>query len=279
MQALIDRVPESPHFTWSETVPPALAARAGIEAGARASLQTDEVRIVPLCDTSVEPPRLELSLEWPDGATRPLAEAVLLSPLGLTAGGRTHVSLVGGRGGRIVYEPLREVLKLLQEGGLELRRNDGAVLEKLSRSFPVVRSALHRLTRVHDVDVLGSFELASDDWLRVRVFAAARAAGWAPGVVPPEGAVFEYLPALGWMRLEPGQHVRSDLESVGQPETADTTAGESAAPAPDGGLHAAAGLEAADGNGGAPDAPPPAYPEAIAPEHAWFELPDPEHVA
>ncbi|HXS81147.1 MAG TPA: DEAD/DEAH box helicase [Methylomirabilota bacterium] len=273
IQALVDRVPESPHFTWSDDIQPALAARAGVEAGGRASLQTDEVRIVPLCDTSVEPPRLELSLEWPDGATRPLAEAVLLSPLGLTAGGRTHVSLVGGRFVRIVDEPPREVLKLLQEGGLELRRNDGAVLEKLSRSFPVVRSALHRLTRVHDVDVLGSFELASDDWLRVRVFAAARAAGWAPGVVPPEGAVFEYLPALGWMRLEPGQHVRSDLEAVGEAEPADATAGESAAPAPDG------DGGAPDGSGEAPDTPPPAEPEAIAPEHAWFELPDPEHVA
>src|SRR5437773_5070843 len=64
MQALLDRVPESPHFTWSASLPPALAARAGVEPGARASLQTDEVRIVPLCDTSVEPPRLELSLEW-----------------------------------------------------------------------------------------------------------------------------------------------------------------------------------------------------------------------
>src|SRR5580765_187865 len=77
MQALLDRVPESPYFTWSASLPPALAARAGVEPGGRASLQTDEVRIVPLCDTSTEPPRLELSLEWPDGTTRPLAEAVL----------------------------------------------------------------------------------------------------------------------------------------------------------------------------------------------------------
>jgi hypothetical protein len=271
MQALIDRVPESPHFTWSDDIPPALAARAGIELGARASLQTDEVRIVPLCDTSVEPPRLELSLEWPDGVTRPLADAVLLSPLGLTTGGRTHVALVDGRFVRIVDEPPREVLKLLQEGGLELRRNDGAVLEKLSRSFPVVRSALHRLTRVHEVDVLGSFELATDDWLRLRVFAAARAAGWAPGVVPPEGAVFEYLPALGWMRLEPGQHVRSDLESVGQAEeTASTTDGV-ADPASDG---------VAEPSDAAPAGEPAAVePAAVEPEHAWFELPDPEHVA
>jgi len=255
MQALLDRVPESPHFTWSENIPPALAARAGVEPGARASLQTDEVRIVPLCDASVEPPRLELSLEWPDGATRPLAEAVLLSPLGLASGGRTHVALAGGRFVRIVEEPPREVLKLLQEGGLELRRNDGAVLEKLSRSFPVVRSALHQLTRVHDVDVTASFELAAEDWLRVRVFAASRQAHWVPGAVPPEGAVFEYLPALGWMRLEPGEHVRGDLEAVG--ETSADAAGADGASAPE----------------------PAAEHPAAEPEHTWFELPDPELVA
>jgi len=269
MQALLDRVPESPHFTWSHDIPPALAARAGVEAGGRASLQTDEVRIVPICDTSVEPPKLELSLEWPDGATRPLAEAVMLSPLGLATGGRTHVALVAGRFVRIVEEPPREVLKLLQEGGLELRRNDGAVLEKLSRSFPVVRSALHQLTRVHDVDVSGSFELAADDWLRVRVFAASRQARWTPGALPPEGAVFEYLPALGWMRLEPGQDVRGDLESVGEPaETSDAApSGDAPEPAPD---------AAPDG-----DAPRPALLTAppADPEHTWFELPDPELVA
>jgi len=269
MQALLDRVPESPHFTWSESVPPALSARAGIEPGARAILQTDEVRIVPLCDTSVEPPRLELSLEWPDGGTRPLGEAVLLSPLGLATGGRTHVALVGGRFVRIVEEPPREVLKLLQEGGLELRRNDGAVLEKLSRSFPVVRSALHQLTRVHDVDVIGSFELAADDWLRVRVFAASRQARWLPGAVPPEGAVFEYLPALGWMRLEPGQFVRSDLEGVGEPATAE---------APNGAPTGDETLEPAPAEVETPAAGSPA-PEPAEPEHAWFELPDPEHVA
>ena len=262
MQALLDRVPESPYFTWSTALPPALAERAGVEPGGRASLHTDEVRIVPLCDTSVEPPRLELSLEWPDGTTRPLSEAVLLSPLGLATGGRTHVALVGGRFARIVDEPPREVLKLLQEGGLELRRNDGAVLEKLSRSFPVVRSALHRLTRVHDVDVTGSFELTADDWLRVRVFAAARAARWTPGAIPPEGAVFEYLPALGWMRLEPGQHVRSDVESVAETQAENASGAAASGDAPEAGAEAG---QAAD--------------TGVEPEHAWFELPDPEHVA
>ena len=101
-----------------------------------------------------------------------------------------------------------------QEGGLALRRNDGAVLEKLSRSFPIVRSALRRLTRVHDVDVVGCFELSTEDWLRVRVFAASRAANWQPGVVTPDGAVFEYRPALGWMRVEPDDTAIPGLEIV-----------------------------------------------------------------
>src|SRR5262245_6985906 len=210
MQALFDRVPESPHFTWSETLPAPLAERAALPPGGRVSLQTEEVRVVPVCepgsaaDASAKdastsaptdsPPRLELALEWPDGATRLLSQAVLLSPLGLTAGGRTHVALVDGRFVRIVDEPPREVVKLLEEGGLALQRSDGAVLERLSRSFPVVRSALRRLTRVHDVDVVGSFELDAEDWLRVRVFATSHAAGWAPGAFAPEGTVFEYRP-------------------------------------------------------------------------------------
>ena len=88
------------------------------------------------------------------------------------------------------------------------------MLEKLSRSFPVVRSALHRLTRVHDVDVVGCFELAADDWLRVRVFAASRAAQWQPGVITLDGAVFEYRPALGWMRVEPDDTVIPGLVAV-----------------------------------------------------------------
>jgi len=223
MQALLDRVPESPHFTWSPGLDPALAARAGVEPGARASLQTSEVRVVPVCDTSGETPRLQLSLEWPDGATQPFEDAVLLSPLGLTTGGRTHIALAAGRFVRIVDEPPREVVKLLQEGGLELRRNDGAVLEKLSRSFPVVRSALRRLTRVHDVELVGTFELSAEDWLRVRMFAASRAAGWRPGSITPEGAVFEYRPALGWLKVEPDDTVIPGLEPVvaAEPERAD----------------------------------------------------------
>ena len=265
LQALFDRVPESPHFTWSADMPEALAAHAGVEPGARANLHADEVRMAPVCDTSVEPPRLELSLEWTDGATRPLAEVLMLSPLGLTAGGRTHVALAGGRFVRIADEPPREVLKLLQEGGLELHRNDGAVLEKLSRSFPIVRSALQRLTRVHDVDVIGSFELSEDDWLRVRVFAAARAVAWSPGAVPPEGAVFEYRPALGWMRLAPGEVVSADVQSVQEeprePADANAPADAAAEPVP-------ANEPAAAANGVSP-----------APESAWFDLPDPDHVA
>jgi len=275
MQALLDRVPESPHFTWSPTLPPALAERAGVSPGTRASLHTEEVRVVPVCDSSVEPPRLELSLEWPDGSTRPLSEAVLLSPLGLASGGRTHVALAGGRFVRIVDEPPRDVVKLLQEGGLALQQSDGAVLEKLSRSFPVVRSALRRLTRVHDVDVIACFELAAEDWLRVRVFAAARASGWAPGALAPEGAVFEYRPALGWMRLDAGDRVSGGMESVGdaaregdaQPERSATPDAEAAA---DG--EAAATIEATA-------AAEPATDAEGAPERPWFELPDPEHVA
>ncbi len=268
MQALLDRVPESPHFTWSPALPSALAERAGVEPGARASLQTEEVRVVPVCDTSGDAPRLELSLEWPDGATRPFADAVLLSPLGLASGGRAHVALAGGRFVRIVDEPPREVVKLLQEGGLALRRNDGAVLERLSRSFPVVRSALRRLTRVHEVDVIGCFELAAEDWLRVRMFAASRAAHWTPGVITPEGAVFEYRPASGWARLEPDDAVLAPMESVEPAPAAETdgSAPPEVARAPD--LPPEAEV-----------APTSAEDPSSAPERAWFELPDPEHVA
>ena len=94
MQALLDRVPESPHFTWSPGLPQALAERAGVSPGARASLHTEEVRVVPVCDSSVEPPRLELSLEWPDGSTRPLSEA------GLAAGPRLRRPHARGARGR-----------------------------------------------------------------------------------------------------------------------------------------------------------------------------------
>ena len=266
--------------------------------------------MVPICDTSGEAPRLELSFEWKDGTTRPFTDAVLLSPLGLASGGRTHVALSGGRFVRIVDEPPREVVKLLQEGGLALRRNDGAVLEKLSRSFPVVRSALRRLTRVHDVDVVGCFELATDDWLRVRVFAASRAAKWQPGVITLDGAVFEYRPALGWMRVEPDDTVipgllaveatdpvrrgcsrwsgrascdgrirgrrrtrcrrtssRHEDEDVHEPEK--VSDGEQAFADS---IVAATERAARDQDGAVPV-------DGEAPERAWFELPDPEHVA
>ena len=284
MQSLLDRVPESPHFTWSPTLPPALAERAGVEPGARASLQTEEVRVVPVCHEEGEAPRLELSLEWPGGTTRPFSQAVLLSPLGLATGGRTHVALANGHFVRIVDEPPREVVKLLQEGGLSLRRDDGAVLERLSRSFPVVRSALRRLTRVHDVDVLGCFELAAEDWLRVRVFAASRAARWAPGVIAPEGAVFEYRPGTGWARLAPDDTVIATMEAVGDRSDA--------AADPSGEADAASAPNLAE-----PDPPPVPAPatsdtfdepsdesatgaaEPHDPEKAWFDLPDPEHVA
>src|SRR5205823_14401055 len=66
----------------------------------------------------------------------------------------------------------------------------------------------------HDVDVVGCFELSAEDWLRVRVFAASRAAGWQPGAITPEGAVFEYRPALGWMRVEPDDTVIPGLLAV-----------------------------------------------------------------
>jgi hypothetical protein len=288
MQALLDRVPESPHFTWSPTLPPALAQRAGVEPGARASLHTEEVRVVPVCDTTGEAPRLELSFEWPDGSTRPFTEAVLLSPLGLASGGRTHVALSGGRFVRIVDEPPKEVVKLLQDGGLALRRNDGAVLEKLSRSFPVVRAALRRLTHVHDVDVVGCFELAAEDWLRVRMFATSRAVRWVPGAVTPEGAVFEYRLGTGWARLEPDDTVMGSMEAVEAqeqdavepPELATADLGVSSesrgddtpvTDVPNGELP---GDDTPDHDTEAAesDAPPD-------PEQAWFELPDPEHVA
>jgi superfamily II DNA or RNA helicase len=267
MQALLDRVPESPHFTWSDVLPPALAARAGVAPGARASLQPEEVRVVPVCEPDRQPPRLELALEWPDGATRPLTAAVLLSPLGLASGGRSHVAVVDGRFVRIVDEPPREVVKLLQEGGLALQRGDGAVMERLSRSFPVVRSALRRLTHIHDVDVIGSFQLAAEDWLRVRVFAASRAAAWSPGAVAPAGAVFEYRPVSGWVRLEPDETVIRGLEAV-EPEVA-AVAGP---PAPD-----EAGRGEPVVNESTVDAESDASGGAAG--NAWFELPDPELVA
>jgi SNF2 domain-containing protein/helicase-like protein len=307
MQALLDRVPESPYFTWSPSLPPALAARAGVEPGTRVNLQPEEVRVVPVCDTSGEAPRLDLSFEWKDGTTRPFTDAVLLSPLGLASGGRTHVALSGGRFVRIVDEPPREVVKLLQEGGLALRRNDGAVLEKLSRSFPVVRSALHRLTRVHEVDVVGCFELAADDWLRVRVFAASRAAKWQPGVITLDGAVFEYRPALGWMRVEPDDTVIPGLVAVeatdpvraatadaGHEPTAAAPTETTPDPPPEDDDEDAAAHEPAevtDGERAFADSIVAATeraardPSGAAPtedgtlERAWFELPDPEHVA
>ena len=307
MQALLDRVPESPHFTWSPDLPEALARRAGVEPGTRASLHAVEVRVVPVCDTSGETPRLELSLEWADGTTRAFQDSVLLSPLGLASGGRTHVALAGGRFVRIVDEPPKEVVKLLQEGGLALRRNDGAVLEKLSRSFPVVRTALRRLTRIHDVDVIGCFELATDDWLRVRVFAAARAAQWSPGSITPEGAVFEYRPAMGWMRLDPDDTVVSGMEAVTVPDPEVKPAAEVAPAEPPPLIEAppaptddeavldeeaqaeelAAAMAAAQADAGASAAmaalahlsPEGGADGAIeGGEGAWFELPDPEYV-
>ena len=271
MQALLDRVPESPHFTWSAQLPPALAARAGVEPGARATLQATEVRVVPVCDTSVEPPRLDLSFEWPDGATKPLREAVLLSPLGLASPGRTHIALAGGRFVRVVDEPPREVVKLLQEGGLALLREDGSVLEKLSRSFPVVRNALQRLTRVHDVDVIGCFELADEDWLRVRVFAASRAAHWRPGAIAPEGAVFEYRPATGWVRLEADDRVVLGMEPVD--EAASGGAPEDIA------LNGATEVSPTSAAPVGDAATPDALESDTEPEQAWFELPDPQFVA
>jgi hypothetical protein len=179
------------------------------------------------------------------------------------------------------------------------------VLEKLSRSFPVVRSALHRLTRVHDVDVVGCFELAADDWLRVRVFAASRAAHWQPGVVTLEGAVFEYRPALGWMRVEPDDTVIPGLVAVeatdpvraaeaghepgataaAEPAAEDVAEdaegsedGDASADVSDGeqafadSIVAATERAARDASGDAPS-------ERGTLDHAWFELPDPDHVA
>jgi hypothetical protein len=285
MQALMDRVPESPHFTWDPRCPNTRRARRRHARRARQPAHGRSARRARVRRRR-RGPRLELALEWPGGVTRALSAAVLLTPLGLTVGGRTHVALAGGKFVRIVDEPPKEVVKLLQEGGLALQRKDGAVLDRLARSFPVVRSAMRRLTRVHDVDVLGSFELATDDWLRVRVFASSRAAQWVPGVIAPEGAVFEYRPALGWVRLEPDDTVIRGLEAVDDTlspiaPSAETAIAPEAEPAAASELEAAAQDMVAEGG----HEPPPsevatrAEESGEGPERAWFELPDPEHVA
>ncbi|MFM8558257.1 MAG: DEAD/DEAH box helicase, partial [bacterium] len=110
--------------------------------------------------------------------------------------------------------------------------------------------------------------MTDDDWLRVRVFAGSRAARWRPGVIAPEGAVFEYRPALGWVRLTPDESVVSGFESVD-----DVVAPGEDAEVPT--LPDADALTA----GASADPRPAAIASAPEPERAWFELPDPEYVA
>ncbi len=258
LNLLLDRAAGSPFVAWSETLPRDLAARAGVEPGARARLDGEDLRVVLDCRAEGEDLRLGLALADAAGHVRPFDAAMRWSPApGLST---THPTVVlqDGAFHRVSEEPPADIVRMIAElHGVPLRREDAPLLDRLAARFSGVADVVRSLTRTHAARPVISLDLRPSDWLHVRVFAHAGETPWRPGLPQPADAIlFEHTPQDGWVRLAGDAPTPGENLSLAPAGAADVPADDGEAPAGD--------------PGAAPDAP-----EASP----WREVPDPARVA
>jgi superfamily II DNA or RNA helicase len=259
LNLLLDRAAGSSFVTWSPTLPARLAARAGIKPGARADLEGDDLRMTLEAHTQDGELRLSLALVGPDGALRPVEQALVWSAERVAIAAHPSIALLEGAFHRIVEEPPADIVRTLAEmQGIPLKREDGPLLDRLSARFPAVAAALESLTRTFDARPVVSLDLRPSDWLQVRVFAVTGDTSWGPGdPAGPGRDVFEYAPDHGWVRAAAGAPGPPRVEAFGL---------EGGTPPPE------------------TEAPPPAgiaeTPASAAPTASpWREVPAPVRVA
>ena len=208
LPALLDRLMRAGVGFWSEDVDAELARRAGVVPGAAVELAPQPLRLLPACSTRDGQPWLELRYVWPDGRERALGEAVPIVP---SAGwGQREAPMVLSEGAfhPLVEAPPVEILEgFAATGGVVLPEQERyALLNLLAARFPHVADSLAPHTRLHAVRAVVALDLRDDDWLQARLFAHDARYPWAPGgAVPADGAVFEWTPHAGWIRLSTEQ--------------------------------------------------------------------------
>ena len=195
---------------WDTALDPLLAARCGLEPGARLKLGEETLALKPVCVNDEADMRLRLVLAWPDGRQSPLSEVVRVAGERGDIGSPASHVLVAGAFHAVHDEPPAEVLRALGHGGgLALRRDDRGVLEHLAERFESVREALQPFTRRFPAQPAVCLDLRDDDWLRVRLFAHAGDGAWDPTRELTSGErLFAWSPDAGWERVEgPGDRL------------------------------------------------------------------------
>ena len=256
---LLEAAAGTPALVWDENIDAECAARYGIAPGEPARLGSRAVEVTPLCEPGEAGLALRLRVRWPDGRSRGLDRALLMS--GRRDGARRHPGLVVADGEFHVVgkQPPAEIAELfVATEGLPLdRKRHARMLEQLAERFPALRESLAPYTSVHPTAPLVAIDVRDDDWMQIRLFAAAPGAGWKPLDPAPAGArVQEFSPEGGW-----GDFALA-VRGRGAPEFAPTSG--------------AAPLEAQPA-GGTPEPAPVAAPAAAG--EIWLERMDDSLIA
>jgi superfamily II DNA or RNA helicase len=196
----------TPALVWDERLDPDVAARGAVTPGAPARLNTRAVSLVPGCEAREGRLTLDLQVRWPDGRSRALGQVVLLR--GTLEGSRRHPTLVvcDGEVHRVAEEPPSEIIdQFAAAEGLPLdRKRHAALLERMAQRFPSMRDSLAPFTRVHAAAPMVALDVRTDDWMQIRLFAAAPDAEWKPLDPVARGArVHEYAPEGSWQAFSP----------------------------------------------------------------------------
>jgi len=214
LNRVLDAFPDSPFVTWGEPLDSGLAARAGVTPGSRARLEDTPVDVAPVCEVKGESLGISLAVRWPDGQQRRLDQVVYLPSFD-----DLHPSLVLADGAfwRVNEEPPRELLlRLAGDAGVEVPvQGRQRFLELLAASFESVAEALAPFVKVHPAHPIVAMELGRDDWLNVRLYAAADPA-WRPS--PSAGGVAFVLDGEGrWERMSEAGSQENELETIAGP--------------------------------------------------------------
>jgi len=208
LPALLERLVRAGVGFWSENVDAELARRGGIVPGTAVALAPQALRLLPACATRDAQPWLELRYVWPDGRERALAEALPIVPSAGWGQREAPMVLSDGAFHPLIEAPPVEILEgFAATGGVLLPEQERyALLNLLAARFPHVSESLAPHTRLHAVRAVIALDLRDDDWMQARLFAHDARVTWSPGdPLPAEGAVFEWTPHAGWIRLSAQQ--------------------------------------------------------------------------
>ena len=254
LRLLLLRAPDTGLISWSPTLDPAIASRAGIVPGGTVRISPTPARLLPACGTRDDTLWIDLAFHWPDGRRRRFDEVVYVR--GIPDWSRTHPSLVlaDGEFSLLIEEPPETIRERFEvAGGLPVPPPERAsIVGLLAAQFPHLQETMAVHTQFHAVQPVIALDLRNDDWLQIRLFArGAGTDGWRPGQTPPDGAAaFEYTPDERWVRA---------------------AAAGSETPPP---VFEAVTADPAAVQAGATGSPATAMP----PDEIWLEAPDPHAV-